>query len=67
MFRLKGRGVPSLRGGYKGDQYVKVMLSVPDKLTSEQKELLERFAKTTGEKIHPVGDSLKEKIKNVFK
>jgi len=67
MFRLRGKGMPSLRGGYKGDQYVKVMVSVPEKLTSEQRDLLERFAKTTGDSVSPLADSLKEKIKKVFK
>lgn len=67
MFRLKGKGMPSLRGDHSGDQYVKVMLSVPERLTPEQRELLERFAGTTGEKFNPLPDSLKEKIKKVFK
>lgn len=67
-FRLKNKGMPSLRGGYKGDQYVKVMLQVPKKLTAEQKDLLTQFAKTTGEKVSfSQGNSLKEKIKKVFK
>lgn len=67
MFRLKGKGMPSLRGGYMGDQYVKVMLQVPKKLSAEQRSLLEQFAKTTGDKFAPHGDSLKEKIKKVFR
>lgn len=66
-FRLKGNGMPSLRGGYKGDQYAKVMIEVPKKLTSEQRSILEQFAQTTGEHFAPLGDSLKEKIKKVFK
>ena len=67
VFRLKGQGMTSLRGGYKGEQYVKVMLQVPKRLTVEQKNLLEQFAKISGDKITPQGDSLKEKIKKVFK
>ena len=67
VFRLKGKGMPSLRGGYKGEQYVKVMLQVPNKLTAEQKDLLEQFAKISGDKVFPQGDSFKEKIKKVFK
>ena len=66
-FRLRNYGMPSLRGKYKGDQYVKVMLEVPKKLTNEQRNLLEQFAKSIGEKIASPGDTLKEKIKNVFK
>ena len=67
MFRLKDKGMPSLRGGYQGDQYVKVMLSVPKKLTAEQRNLLEQYAKTSGDNFSPKGDSLKDKIKKVFK
>lgn len=67
MFRLKSKGMPSLRGGHQGDQYVKVMLEVPKKLTAEQRSLLERFAKTSGDNFAVQGDSLKDKIKKVFK
>ena len=67
IFRLKGKGMPSLRGGYSGEQYVKVMLQVPKKLTSEQKNLLEQFAQISGDKVFSSGDSFKEKIKKVFK
>jgi molecular chaperone DnaJ len=67
VFRLKGKGMPSLRGGYNGEQYVTVMLQVPKKLTAEQRDLLEQFAKISGDNVFPAGDSLKEKIKKVFK
>jgi len=66
-FRLKNSGMPSLRGGHFGDQYVKVMLEVPKKMTTEQKNLLEQFAKISGIKVNAPQDSLKEKIKKVFK
>lgn len=69
VFRLKGKGMPALRGGYKGDQYVQVMVQVPKELTDGQRKLLEEFAKISGEKTGPPTDSLKlkEKIKKVFK
>jgi molecular chaperone DnaJ len=42
--RLKGKGVPSLRNkAVRGDHYVTLVVQVPTKLTSEQKELLEAF------------------------
>lgn len=43
VFRLRGKGIPSLRGGGRGDQYVTVRVVVPTGLTAEQKELLRRF------------------------
>lgn len=43
-FRLRGRGFPKLRGYGKGDQHVKVNVQTPTDLTSEQKDLLKKFA-----------------------
>ena len=44
VFRLKGKGIPNLRGGSRGDQFVTVTIAVPTKLSSRQKELLLEFA-----------------------
>jgi len=43
MFTLKGKGVPNLRGSGRGDQYVRVNVEIPSKLTKKQKELLKEF------------------------
>lgn len=64
-FRLKGKGMTDLHGGGVGDQYVKVMLSVPEHLTAEQRKLMEEFARVSNIKLS--GDSLAEKFKSVFK
>jgi DnaJ-class molecular chaperone len=40
LVRLKGKGVPHVRGGGRGDAYVKIQLSVPTHLSKRQKELL---------------------------
>ena len=45
-FRIKGQGVE--KNGVKGDQLVQVQVTVPDKLTSEQQELLKQFAQSAG-------------------
>ena len=66
VFRLKGKGMPDIRGGSSGSQYVKVMLNVPSRLSKEQRGLLEEFAKISGEDVSPTGDSFTEKIKKVF-
>lgn len=50
VLRLKGKGIPHLQGGGKGDLLVKVVVSVPTKLTKEQRKLLSEFAKVSGEK-----------------
>jgi molecular chaperone DnaJ len=67
MFRLKGKGMPDLHGGAPGDQFVKVMIHVPTRLTAEQRRLLEEYARVSGQDVLKGNDSFKEKIKSVFK
>jgi len=43
LVRLKGRGVPYVRGGGRGDQYVKIKIKVPSHVSRRQKELLQEF------------------------
>jgi molecular chaperone DnaJ len=47
-FRLAGKGMPDVRGGRRGDQYVIVQLVVPKDLTPEQKALLRKVGGLTG-------------------
>jgi len=42
-FRLKGKGMPKLRRWGRGDAYVKVFVKIPDKLSREQKRLIEEL------------------------
>ena len=42
-FSLRGEGVPSLRGGSRGDMVVEVQVQTPTRLSKEQKELLREF------------------------
>jgi molecular chaperone DnaJ len=44
IIRLKGKGMPRFRGYGKGDLLVRVGISVPEKLTSKQRALLEQLA-----------------------
>ncbi|MGC9320232.1 MAG: molecular chaperone DnaJ [Armatimonadota bacterium] len=44
--RLKGRGVKHLNTGGRGDQYVRISVQVPEKLSSRQREMLEDFDET---------------------
>ena len=48
-FRLRGKGIPYLRGSGRGDQFVTVDVVVPKNLTGSQKELLRQYAASTGE------------------
>lgn len=66
IFKLKGKGIPHLGGRGKGDQYVKIVLEVPKHLSSKQKELLNEFDKTSGEKNYQKRKGFFEKLKDAF-
>jgi len=53
VFRLRGKGVPHLRGNGRGDQLVVVRVSIPTKLTSEQKKLFKELSRTLGREVIP--------------
>ena len=59
-FRLKGKGIPSINGHGRGDQYVTVYIETPRNLNKEQKEALKKFAET-------MGDNNYEERKKFFK
>lgn len=40
IMRLRGRGVPHIRGEGRGDHYIRIKVTVPKHLTGRQKELL---------------------------
>ncbi len=50
-FRLRGKGIPELRGRGRGDQYVTIKVQVPTSLTAEQREALDAFGAAMGEKM----------------
>ncbi|HVH64376.1 MAG TPA: molecular chaperone DnaJ [Candidatus Dormibacteraeota bacterium] len=47
-FRLQGRGMPDVRGGRRGDQYVVAQVVIPKDLDPEQKALLRKVGGLTG-------------------
>jgi len=53
VFHMKGKGVPYLRRGGRGDQLVIVNVAVPTKLTKEQRELFEKLAESLGTTVKP--------------
>jgi len=58
--RLKGRGIQSVNGRGKGDQFVRVVVNVPKNLTARQKEILREFDAEFGSKS-TLGDSEEKK------
>lgn len=65
-FRLKGKGVPRLRGYGQGDQHVKVVVVTPTNLSDEQKDQLRNIAKHNGERTHEQQQSIFEKMKKAL-
>ncbi len=66
-FRLRGLGIPRLRGGGRGDQLVTVQVATPTNLTSEQRDLLGQLAETLGTGVvMNKKQSFGEKIKEVL-
>lgn len=70
VFKIKGKGMPSLRNNRRGDLYIKVWIVVPQKLDEKQKQSLKEFDKLMGNKC-PQGDpgffkKLKETLKKAI-
>ena len=66
MFRLKGKGAPSLRYKSQGDLLCKIKLETPVNLNAKQIELLTEFSNSLNDKNHPDSVSFFKKIKSFF-
>lgn len=64
IIKIKGQGMPSLRyGRHRGDLFVRVLVKIPEKLSQQQREILEAFAETEGISF----STKKKKGKNFWK
>jgi molecular chaperone DnaJ len=69
VFRLRGKGVSTVRDQRKGDLFAQVAVETPVHLTPEQKELLEKLDKslrTGGEKHSPRAGGWLDTVKRFF-
>ena len=66
VFRVSGEGFPNVHGHSKGDLLVKIFVETPTKLSSDQKQLLEKFAESESPVNQPKRGSFLEKIKALF-
>ncbi len=62
--RLKGKGIPHLRGYGNGDHYVKIQVVLPKSLSSKEKQLIEEFAQLHHDS--KTTENLFEKVKKLF-
>ena len=67
IFRLKGKGIPDLRGYGRGDLNVRLYIEVPKKLNSEQRKKLQEFSDLCDDNTHPERQSFFKKAKDFFK
>ena len=63
-FRMRGKGMPALRGAGSGDQIVEIQVETPTKLTDKQKELLQEFQEAGD--VSPAAKGWYDKIKGLF-
>ena len=66
IFRVRNKGMPNLRGHGRGDLFVRVVVETPSKLNDKQRELLEEFARISGDEVHPLTKKFLDKFKEVF-
>ncbi len=64
--RLKGKGMPTLRGGPSGDLVVELFVETPSHLTARQKELLKEFASECSDRCHPESHGFFNRVKRFF-
>lgn len=66
LFKLRGMGMPDIRGYYKGDQIVRIQVETPTKLNREQKDLLKRFEELSNTQTYPLHRRFMDKIKSTL-
>ncbi len=64
--RLRGKGVPRLRGGGAGDLHVVVTVVVPSKVGRRERELLEELGAVSGPAKLPRGGGMFDRLRDIF-
>ena len=64
--RLRGKGMPRLRGGARGDMIVELFVETPRNLSDRQKELLKEFCDLSGEGCNPDSDGFFNKVRQFW-
>jgi molecular chaperone DnaJ len=64
--RIKGRGLPNVRGYGRGDLVARIFVEVPTHLTAKQRDLLEQYARLENGAGSPLVEGFWEKVKSLF-
>jgi molecular chaperone DnaJ len=66
VLRMRGKGVPHLRGSGRGDQLVLVDVAIPKKLNADQRKLFEQLAETMDTKVQPKESGWMDKLREAL-
>ena len=66
VFRLRGKGIQYLNGKGRGDQYVKVNVEIPKRLTRTQREALKKFEETLKDENYEQRKGFFKTLKEMF-
>jgi molecular chaperone DnaJ len=66
VLRVRGRGLPGLRGGGRGDLMVRVVIWVPDRVSSEDRKLIEGLRQAESLKPPKPGKTIFDRVKDAF-
>jgi molecular chaperone DnaJ len=66
VFKLRGKGMPHLRGSGQGQLLVRVAVEVPTRLTAEQRGKLADFAASCGDQNTPLAKGFLERAREFF-
>jgi molecular chaperone DnaJ len=63
IFRLRGQGIPRLRGGGRGDEHVRVVIDVPKRPSKKQREVLKQLAEVEDKPGKGFWDNVRDALK----
>ncbi|WP_417465644.1 molecular chaperone DnaJ [Kordiimonas sp.] len=66
QFRLRGKGMPELNGGFTGDMIIETVVETPTNLSKRQRELMEEFAAEGGDSVSPRSEGFFSKVKDLW-
>jgi molecular chaperone DnaJ len=66
VITLKGKGVPHLQRNGRGDEHVVISVDIPQRLTAEQRDLLEKLGQTLGTKPEPQERGFLDRVRELL-